>query len=1069
MSNATKPCASCGQPLDAGRKLSLCPACLTKGWQQARTDSPSPAVAFEIPGHEILSELARGGMGIVYRARQKQPQREVAIKMLMPQIALEDLRERFRIEAKVMAGLVHPGIMPIYQYGEHTGVPWISMALCGRGSLAALKEEYRGQWRRIAELMKALSEAVAFAHAHGVLHRDLKPGNVLFDDEGRAFLSDFGLAKVISEHSDLTRTISLVGTPHYLAPELISNADQATTASDVYALGAILYELLAGRPPFDGQNVAAILKQISEDEPAPLPAGVPQDLATIALKCLSKAPAQRNASAQDLADDLRRWLRHEPITARRLSTSERLLHWCRRKPAIAILLALLILCVVAASWLLIRANRQLRDSLSSSQHLRREALMGEARAVRQALAVQSRDRALEAVAQAARIQEDETLREEAAALLALPSVAEQRSSPRPPHLWGWLPDERMRVAADFMDTQAVRILELPSGRELARLPPGQGPQLNSHKCFDPEGKLIVYTQTSPQRLVVMDWRTGQVLLSLPPAQHRTPLLGPGPCLLTVTGKIVNHYDLKEPVASPQLWPMDSQISSPGLLGFSPDGRWFAISDHGSGRLSICDALTGAQRNPITGPTTKSAWSIDWLERLDALAVGYQQGSVMVYISRKDNFGKRTLPDHSDTVRAINWHPRGDLIVTSSEDDRTRLVHAATGEILATMTSSGVLTRFFDGGQQLLVDDMDQGRLLWHEVHLSPTCLEFAKPEIFSNFSRAVAGVSALFTADDRLLVLRDQLDTNVYDLATGRRLLKLTGDKALLQWDPERKRLWSGSEVSARSWEIIQSAKNQLSMRLCETVDVQSMIGAPPTNNWLSVARALHAPSGNWVLAHGEKVEIRHPVRGLVKHHSLAPDEVTGKTPLMSHLQFSEDGRWMTVASNNTGLLLVLDTQTWEMAASLKDASPMRGLFSDDSQSLWVICRHKLKRLTTGAWKEVATLPAESDLSVWPGTPDVSPGDHLLALINDRDIDLRDGRTGALILRLKHPLAIPLSSVSFSADGGRLACTCTGQLGFVWDLHALASEFGRLGLHWPGPKMVPLRAASVTSVKILPP
>src|SRR5687767_4296220 len=227
-----------------------------------------------VAGHEIAAEIARGGMGIVYRARQLDPPRTVALKMLLPhQLGSAEMAERFRIEVSTLTLLEHPAILPVYQVGEHERLPFFTMKLATGGTLAQRKHEYAGDWHAVAELMATLAEAVQFAHERGVLHRDLKPGNILFDEQGRAYVSDFGLAKLVSAESNLTRSMDFLGTPNYVAPEVATrSAQQATTASDIYSLGAILYELLAGRPPFAAEGIPALLKKIAEEPPAKFPA-----------------------------------------------------------------------------------------------------------------------------------------------------------------------------------------------------------------------------------------------------------------------------------------------------------------------------------------------------------------------------------------------------------------------------------------------------------------------------------------------------------------------------------------------------------------------------------------------------------------------------------------------------------------------------------------------------------------------------------------------------------------------------------------------------------------------------
>ncbi|MBL9133065.1 MAG: serine/threonine protein kinase [Verrucomicrobiaceae bacterium] len=290
MSDPVKTCPICGTPVDAGGRCARCAASLLLGAADDATEQGS--ALGRIAGHELIEIIARGGMGIVYRARQDEPEREVALKALPgAELMSEEARQRFRIEAEAMAKLDHPAIVPVYGLGEEDGTPFFTMKLAAGGTLAARLSTYRGKWREIAELIARISEAVHYAHEHGVLHRDLKPGNILFDENGQVQVSDFGLAKLIGAPSDLTRTIALMGTPNYMAPELTRGGKgAATTASDVWSLGIMLYELLAGQPPFHGDNLATVLRQLNEEEVPSLPREVPRDLALIAGKALQKQP-----------------------------------------------------------------------------------------------------------------------------------------------------------------------------------------------------------------------------------------------------------------------------------------------------------------------------------------------------------------------------------------------------------------------------------------------------------------------------------------------------------------------------------------------------------------------------------------------------------------------------------------------------------------------------------------------------------------------------------------------------------------------------------------------------------
>jgi serine/threonine protein kinase len=330
---------------------------------------------FTVSGHVVLAELGRGAAGIVYRARQEQPVREVALKILRPhELGSAESLARFRLEAATVAALDHPVILPVFAVGEYDGLPYFTMKLCVGGTLAERLARYRGQWRDTATLVALLADAVQHAHARGVLHRDLKPGNVLFDEEDRPFISDFGLAKLIGDpgtSAPATRPLLVMGTPGYVAPEVLQGgASHATTAADVFALGAILHELLTGSPP--PASAAA-------DAARP---GVPRDLAVITAKCLQPEPSARYATAEALAVDLRAWLAGRPITARPAGWVETAVRWCWRHPgrAMSAGLATLIMLLLAVGGPLValRLDRARRTAEAERARAATEAAISKA-------------------------------------------------------------------------------------------------------------------------------------------------------------------------------------------------------------------------------------------------------------------------------------------------------------------------------------------------------------------------------------------------------------------------------------------------------------------------------------------------------------------------------------------------------------------------------------------------------------------------------------------------------------------------------------------------------------------
>jgi serine/threonine-protein kinase len=346
------------------------------------TASPAPAVppapasapgAALVPGYEVLGELGHGGMGVVYKAHHLGLNRVVALKMIRPLVdAGPGELVRFRAEAEAVAHLQHPHIVQIYEIGSHDGRPFFSLEYMEGGGLDGKLRGGVLPPREAAQMVGTLAQATAYAHQKGIVHRDLKPANVLLTAEGAPKVSDFGLAKRLQGHHGLTQSGALLGTPSYMAPEQTGGDSRAVgPACDVYALGAILYECLTGRPPFRGVTALETLEQVRFQDPVPptrLQPSCPRDLETSCLKCLRKEPAARYGGAQELADDLGRFLRDEPIRARPLGVAARLWRWRRRNRGVAGLLALLAFVVAGALtaltclWLVAEDRRRLAET-----------------------------------------------------------------------------------------------------------------------------------------------------------------------------------------------------------------------------------------------------------------------------------------------------------------------------------------------------------------------------------------------------------------------------------------------------------------------------------------------------------------------------------------------------------------------------------------------------------------------------------------------------------------------------------------------------------------------------------
>jgi TolB-like protein/Flp pilus assembly protein TadD/tRNA A-37 threonylcarbamoyl transferase component Bud32 len=317
---------------------------------------------WRVDNYEVLEEIGRGGMGVIYRARQRHSRRIVALKRMVSYHAdSRETRERFRREAEAAASLDHPNILPIYEVGQgEDGLPFFSMKYAAGGSLQKAAPALRSDSRECVRLMAKVARAVQYAHEHGIVHRDLKPGNILLDAHGEPFVTDFGLAKWLDINTDLTRTLTIFGTPGYIAPEQAKGSTtKANPSADVYSLGAILFQLFTGRPPFLGEHALAVIEQASE-KPAPklrsLVPSLDRDLETIVACCLERDPKGRYQSAGTLADDLELWLRHEPIRARHVGILARGGKWVRRNPTTTTLIAALVVLAAAIVGVMVWKN-----------------------------------------------------------------------------------------------------------------------------------------------------------------------------------------------------------------------------------------------------------------------------------------------------------------------------------------------------------------------------------------------------------------------------------------------------------------------------------------------------------------------------------------------------------------------------------------------------------------------------------------------------------------------------------------------------------------------------------------
>src|SRR5258705_1148509 len=381
METVSNVCGRCGARISADGTQGAWPACLLETGlgllydedENTTDQEPMPRrkhgtspvkMLADFGDYELLEEIGRGGQGVVYRAHQKSLNRTVALKVIgLGPWTTEAHLKRFRREAEAAASLDHPCIVPIYEVGERDGQCYFSMKFVEGGQLDEVVKHTPMSTRQAAELIAKVARTVHYAHEHGILHRDIKPGNILLDANGEPHLTDFGLARLVESESTVTRTLEVLGTPSYMAPEQAAGNNPTTagltSATDVYGLGAELYQLLTAHHPFAGGTTYETIKLLLETEPRPPRQWNPKvdrDLSTICLKCLDKDPQRRYSSALALAEDLERWLRHEPIRARRTGVLARGKKWLQRNPTAAVAVASLAALVTMMSVIIWKSN-----------------------------------------------------------------------------------------------------------------------------------------------------------------------------------------------------------------------------------------------------------------------------------------------------------------------------------------------------------------------------------------------------------------------------------------------------------------------------------------------------------------------------------------------------------------------------------------------------------------------------------------------------------------------------------------------------------------------------------------
>jgi WD40 repeat protein len=973
-------------------------------------------------------------MGVVYRARQLGLNRLVALKMIHAgQLLSDEARLRFNVEIEAVAQLHHPHIVSLYDSGEHEGTHYFTMRLVEGGDLTAHLNRGR-PLRELIQLVVKVCRAVHYAHQRGILHRDLKPSNILVDEQGEPHVADFGLAKSVDPDSGFTFTASVLGSPNYMAPEqAIGKTRQLTTAVDVYGLGAILYHVLAGRPPFQAKTPIATLRQVIDDDavsPRSFNRQVDADLETICLKCLRKEPGQRYDSAEEVAQDLERWLSGRAILARPLGMWAGAWRWSRRHPVAAALAIALVAAMatiaVGSGIAVVRIQQAERQSAASL----RESLLREASSYKLGSQLGHRAESLRLIKQAAQLGGPPEFRlrarNELLAMLARTDLtfvpakfSPQSSSPELNRL-----DAEFERLATVEHGTNILIRALTNGEVLKRLASQE--VVFRIESFSPNGRFLALRHTNS--LSVWDLHTGGRCLTHT-GTNNTFAFAPNEDTLLFQD-VPNEAVLLELPSGRERARWRSVAPRAGrripgwhTFAFSRDGRIVAGSSGTSGIVELMDPETGEQLRLLTNSAHIVA--MGWSRYGGALAVATADSRVTDWNPRTGAV-LWTSPPMIAPARSITYHPRGDWVAVVCEDEQVRFIDPFAQDFAVKHAGWSEQIAFAPDRNWLGPVWLD-GQWGW---------LEMRAPEEFAQYRVG----SSLFRLDDAAFSADGQM------LAVGH------SDKVIL-CDPER-----GTPLRSKDeWRMSACAFHPGGKELFVTgpegilchsyryptpgeVSFSPRSVVHPGNDWQAMEFSVN---GRFFVAYDER-----KLTAFVFDHTLTNLLATlGPHTNVGRVTISRDGRWVATAAGEDRFVRVWNVAEEKEILSVAAGLHPQGLFSADGRWLAITGDREFRLLETGSWKEVA-LPLGKGRPIL-GSAAFSPDSRMLGLVVDRfTIHLFDLQRRELLGILRPPNMTHLRGLAFSPDGLRLAAVGPEARVSIWNLRKVQDRLEEFGLAW---------------------